>query len=312
MNPLLSPRYWPSWLAVGLVRLLGLLPFPLLWLLGMGLGRLVGRIALGRRRVARRNLELCLPELSPRERERLVSRHFGYLGVAALTQGLVWGASRRRLARLVQLRDRERFDELRARGQNVIVLLPHFIGLELGGAAFTALVNPGMFMYQRIRDPVIDARMRAGRTRFGSLSVERQDDLRGLVRKIRQGIPFFYLPDQDAGRWRGIFVPFCGVQASTYPMLGRFARLADAVVIPIHARYRPWGQGLEVIFGTPLASFPSGDEVADTTAMNQVIEGLIRTLPAQYFWVHRRFKTRPAGEPPLYPVDRRRARGSDA
>ena len=133
MNPLLSPRYWPSWLAVGLVRLLGLLPFPLLWLLGMGLGRLVGRIALGRRRVARRNLELCLPELSPRERERLVSRHFGYLGVAALTQGLVWGASRRRLARLVQLRDRERFDELRARGQNVIVLLPHFIGLELGG-----------------------------------------------------------------------------------------------------------------------------------------------------------------------------------
>ena len=222
----------------------------------------------------------------------------------------MWGASRERLARLVQLRHRERFDELRARGQNVIVLLPHFIGLELGGAAFTALVNPGMFMYQRIRDPVIDARMRAGRMRFGALSVERQDDLRGLVRKIRQGIPFFYLPDQDAG-WRGIFVPFCGVQASTYPMLGRFARLADAVVIPIHARYRPWGQGLEVIFGKPLASFPSGDEVADTTAMNQVIEGLIRDLPAQYFWVHRRFKTRPPGEPPLYPVGRRQMRGSE-
>ena len=95
------------------------------------------------------------------------------------------------------------------------------------------------------------------------------------------------------------------------PMLGRFARLADAVVIPIHARYRPWGQGLEVIFGMPLASFPSGDEVADTTAMNQVIEALIRTLPAQYFWVHRRFKTRPPGELPFYLPGRRHARGSD-
>ncbi len=311
MNPLLSPRYWPSWLAVGLVRLLGFLPFPLLWLLGMGLGRSVGRIALGRRRVARRNLEICLPEMSAREREQLVSRHFGYLGVAALAQGLVWGASRRRLARLITLRHRERFDELRARGQNIIVLMPHFIGLELGGAAFTAFVHPGMYMYQEIRDPVIDAWMKAGRMRFGALSVERQDDLRGLVRKIREGIPFFYLPDQDAGPRRGIFVPFCGVLASTYPMLGRFAQMADAVVIPIHALFLPWGRGLEVSFGTPLAGFPSGDVIADATAMNQAIEAMIRALPAQYFWVHRRFKTRPPGEPPLYPIGRPWWRRSD-
>lgn len=312
VNPLLVPRYWPSWLAVALVRLIGLLPFPLLWLSGMGLGRLAGRLARERRQVALTNLRLCLPELTDRERQTLASRHFGYLGVAALTQGLVWGASRRRLGRLVRIRHRERFDELQAQGRNLILMVPHFIGLELGGAAFTALVHPGMYMYQRIRDPVIDAQMRASRMRFGALSVERQDDLRALVREIRRGIPFFYLPDQDAGPRRGIFAPFCGVPAATVPMLGRFARLAEAVVLPLYARYLPWGRGLELTFGPPLPDFPSGDQALDTARMNQVIEAEIRVMPAQYFWVHRRFKTRPPGEPPLYPPSRRRARRSTA
>jgi len=307
----LAPRYWPSWLAVALARLIGLLPFPLLWLSGLGLGRLAGRFARERRQVALINLSLCLPELTDRERQTLVSRHFGYLGVAALTQGLVWGASRRRLARLVRIQHRERFDEIKAQGRNLILMVPHFIGLELGGAAFTALVHPGMYMYQRIRDPVMDAQMRASRVRFGALSVERQDDLRGLVRAIRQGTPFFYLPDQDAGQRRGIFAPFCGVPAATVPMLGRFAHLAEAVVLPLTARYLPWGQGLELTFGPPLGDFPSGDQALDTAKMNRVIEAEIRRMPAQYFWVHRRFKTRPPGEPPLYPPSKRRARRTD-
>jgi KDO2-lipid IV(A) lauroyltransferase len=291
---------------VALFRALGLLPFPLLWALGMGLGRLAGRLALSRRRVALRNLEICLPELTARERRRIASRHFGYLGVAALTQGLVWGASRRRLARLVRIRHRERFEELRARRRNLIVMVPHFIGLELGGAAFTALVHPGMYMYQKIRNPVIDAQMRASRARFGALPVERQDDLRALVRRIRGGTPFFYLPDQDAGRRRGIFVPFCGVPAATVPTLGRFARMADAAVVPTYARYLPWGRGLELIFDPPLTRFPTGDPATDATRMNQVIEARVRSMPAQYFWVHRRFKTRPPGDPPVYPAPRRR------
>jgi KDO2-lipid IV(A) lauroyltransferase len=309
VHPSLSHlRHWPSWLAVGLLRALGLLPFPLLWVLGMGFGRLAGWLATSRRRVALRNLEICLPQLTRRERRRIAARHFGYLGVAAFSQGLVWGASRRRLARLVKIRHRERFDALQARGRNVIVMVPHFVGLELGGAAFTALVHPGMYMYQRIRNPVIDAQMRAARVRFGALSVERQDALRYLVREIRKGTPFFYLPDQDAGRRRGIFVPFCGVPAATVPMLGRFARLGDAAVIPTYARYLPWGKGLELIFDPPLEDFPSGDAEADSARMNQVIEARMRTMPDQYFWVHRRFKTRPPGEPPIYPANRRRAR----
>lgn len=304
-NPLWHPRHWPSWFLVGLFRFIGILPFPLLWAVGMGFGRIAYPIVGSRRRVALRNLEICFPDLSESERRRIAARHFGYLGVAAFTQGLVWGSSRRRLARIVKVRHLEHFDEPRRQGRNVIVLVPHFVGLELGGAAFTALVHPGMYMYQKIRDPVVDATMRRSRKRFGAASVERSDDLRSMVREIRKGLPFFYLPDQDPGR-RGIFVPFCGIATSTVPNLGRFARLGDALVIPTYARYLPWGRGLELIFDPPLEPFPTGDMDADTAFMNRAIEARMRTMPAQYFWVHRRFKTRPPGEAPIYPRKRRR------
>lgn len=302
---LLHPKYWASWAVVGLVYGLGRLPFPLLWALGSLFGRLGYLLAGTRRLVARRNLELCLPQLDARARERILRQHFGWLGVAALSQGVGWGISRQRLGRLVRIRNREFIDRCIAEHRPVIVLVPHFVGLELGGAAFTALVHPGVYMYQKIRNPVVDLQVRRARQQYGSLSIERQDDLRGLLREMKKGTPFFYLPDQDGGR-RGIFVPFCGVPAATVPMLGRFAAMTNAVVIPTFARYLPWGQGLELIFDPPLTDYPSGDPAADTERMNQVIEARIHTMPAQYFWVHRRFKTRPPGEPSVYPPKRKR------
>jgi KDO2-lipid IV(A) lauroyltransferase len=261
--------------------------------------------------VAERNLDICFADLAPGERRRMLHRHFGYLGEAALAQGLIWGASRRRLQRLVRVVHRERIDACLASGRPAIILVPHFVGLELGGAAFTALVHPGIYMYQRIRNPVIDVQILRARTRFGGRSIERQDDLRGLVRAIKAGTPFFYLPDQNAGRRDGVFVPFCGVAASTVPMLSRFARVTGALVIPTYARYLPWGQGLELIFDPPLDPFPSDDPVADTAQMNRVIEARIRTMPEQYFWVHRRFKTRPPGERPVYADQERRPGAAD-
>lgn len=299
------PRHWPSWLAVGLVYGLGRLPFRLIWALGQGLGRLGYWLAGDRRMVARRNLEICLPETPAADRERILRDHFGWLGVAALSQGVGWGISQGRLGRLVTIRNRGLIDSLIAQRRPVIVLVPHFVGLELGGAAFTGLVHPGVYMYQRIRDPVVDRQVRRARRQYGSVAIERSDDLRGLVREIRRGTPFFYLPDQDGGR-RGIFVPFCGVPASTVPMLGRFAALTGAVVIPTFARYLPWGRGLELTFDPPLNPFPSGDPQADAGIMNRAIEARIHSMPEQYFWVHRRFKTRPPGEPPIYPPKRRR------
>ena len=305
---LLKPRYWPSWLAVGLFKLLALLPFRLQAALGRALGWIGYHSARGRRSVARTNLAICLPEYAEAERERLVREHFGWLGVAAVCQGLSWSAPKERLARIVRLRHQERIEQYLAAGRPVIVLVPHFIGLELGGTAFTALVHSGMYMYQRIRNPVIDRQVRHARTRFGAIPVERQDDLRGLIRTLKSGVPFFYLPDQDPGRRRGVFVPFCGVPAATVPTLGRIARLAHAVVIPTFARFLPGGEGLELCFDPPIEQFPSGDPEVDTARMNTVIEARLRSMPSQYFWVHRRFKTRPEGQGPIYPVRRRRRR----
>jgi KDO2-lipid IV(A) lauroyltransferase len=299
------PRHWPSWLAVGLVYALGRLPFPLIWALGQALGRLGFLLAPDRRAVGRKNLEICLPGRPAAERERILRAHFGWLGVASLSQGVGWGISRRRLQRLVRIENRELIDARIAAGQPTIALVPHFVGLELGGTAFTGLVHSGVYMYQRIRDPVLDHRIRQARRQFGGISIERNDDLRGLIRVVKRGTPFFYLPDQDGGR-RGIFVPFCGIPASTVPMLGRFASLAGAAVIPTYARFLSWGRGLELIFDPPLAPFPTGDPAADAALMNRTIEARIHTMPEQYFWVHRRFKTRPPGEPPLYPPKRRK------
>ena len=299
------PKHWPSWLGVGLIQALGYLPYPLTWALGGVLGSLGYLLLRSRRIVARRNLALGLPSAGPITRERLLIMHFGWLGVAALTQSIGWTASPKRLARLVRVKDREAVDGYLREGRPIIFLIPHFLAMELAGKGFAALVHSGIYMYQKLRNPVVDHKVRLARLRFGNSSIERQDDLRGLVREIKRGRPFFYLPDQDGGR-RGIFVPFCGVAASTVPMLGRFASMSGALVIPIYARFLPWARGLELSFGPPLADFPSGDPAQDATRMNAVIAAHISTMPAQYFWVHRRFKTRPPGEPPLYPARRRR------
>lgn len=300
------PRHWPSWWLVAMINALGRLPLPLLFALGQLIGTMAYPLIGSRRQVALTNVRCCFPERSSAQHQRIVRAHLGYLAVAALCQGICWSASRERLRRLVCIEERERIDALCAVGRPVIVLVPHFIGLELGGAAFTGLVHPGMYMYQRIRNPVVDWQVKRGRTRFGGIPVERGDDLRGLVRELKRGTPFFYLPDQDAGKRRGVFAPFCGQPASTVATLGRIARLADAEVIPLFARFLPRGQGLELRFGPPIEGLSGRDPVGDATRMNQIIEAEIQRMPEQYFWVHRRFKTRPPGAAMLYPAKTRR------
>jgi KDO2-lipid IV(A) lauroyltransferase len=302
---LLHPRHWVSWLGVAIIYLLGRLPFPLLWAFGSFIGGLSYLFAGSRRRIARSNLQCCFPTLSNIAREYLLWKHFIWLGVAVLTQGVRWEISPARVRRLVHIRNQSIIDTYLTADRPIILLAPHFIALELGGAGLTALVHPCVHMYQRLRNPVMDWRVRRARCQFGSIPIERSDDLRGLIRIIKAGTPFIYLPDQDAGR-RGIFVPFCDQPASTVPMLGRFAAKTNAVVIPTITRFLPWGRGVELCFYPPLEQFPSGDQIADTTQMNQVIEAHVRDLPAQYFWVHRRFKTRPDHLSPLYYVKRKR------
>jgi KDO2-lipid IV(A) lauroyltransferase len=293
------PRHWPTWCAVVAQRVLITLPLPVLWLLGRGLGRLMLALGGGRKRVAERNIEACFPELSPEERAQLVSEHFGALGVALLTMPLAWWASARRLDRLVRVIGREHYDRARAQGRSVIFLSPHFVTLELTGAVVSR-ITPMMIMYQRMKNPLLDAVVARGRQRFGSKTVERSSNLKGVIRRLRQGEPLGYLPDQNPGPRRGIFVPFFGIPTATHPALGRIAAMSDAVVIFCIGRQLPRGRGFEVELMPPLEGFPSGDAEADTAHMNRAIEKYVRERPAEYFWVHKRFKVRPAGEPEFY------------
>ena len=277
-----------------------LLPLAVQAALGRGLGRIGWRVVSARRKVALRNLALCFPELPAAEREALAREHFRWLGRSLLERGLLWYASPARLRRLIRVEGDVTLAERSARP--VMWLAPHFMGLDVAGAAVLLFQKrKGISIYQAQSDPVLDAALRRGRLRLGNAEIFSRDEAgRALFRAIRKGDAFFNLPDMDFGTRDAAFVPFFGVQATTLLAPSRLARSLGMVVQPVVAEILPGGRGYVVRFEPAWADFPSDDPVADAARMNRWIEAEIRKNPAQYLWVHRRFKTRPPGEPSLY------------
>jgi len=291
----LAPKFWPTWAALGFARLIVLLlPMRALAALGHSIGMAAYHLGSSRRKVALKNIQTCFPDFTPEQCEHINREQFGFIGQSIFTTlANMWDnpiAIRQRITVL----DRRHYDQALNEGRNIIILAPHFIGLDAGGVV-VGQDHQSISMYQRSNNPLMDEVIKRGRARYGGEMFERKTPLRRIIKAIRQGKPYYYLPDQDAGR-KGLFVPFFGTPASTIPALGRFAQLGKAVVIPIKTRVLPKGKGYEVSFGEPLADFPTGDDVHDTTVMNTVIADMIRTMPEQYFWVHKRFKTRPPQE----------------
>jgi KDO2-lipid IV(A) lauroyltransferase len=276
------------------------LPLSLQAACGSAFGRLGWHLVASRRKVALRNLELCFPELSASERERLAKEHFRWLGRSLLERGLLWYASPARLRRLIRVEGDVHLAERSERP--VMWLAPHFMGLDVAGASVLLFQNrKGISIYQRQSDPVLDRALRRGRLRFGNAEIFSRDDAgRALVRAIRRGDGFFNLPDMDFGTRDAAFVPFFGIEATTLLAPSRMARALDMVVQPVVAEILPGGAGYVVRYEAPWPDFPTDDAVADSARMNRWIESEIRRNPAQYLWVHRRFKTRPPGEPSLY------------
>jgi len=276
------------------------LPLALQATLGSAFGRLGWHVARSRRRVALRNLELCFPELPADERERLARAHFRWLGRSLLERGLLWYASPGRLRRLIHVEGDVQLAERSERP--VMWLVPHFMGLDVAGASVLLFQKrKGISIYQRQSNAVLDRALRRGRLRLGNAEIfERDDAGRALVRAIRRGDAFFNLPDMDFGTRDAAFVPFFGVEATTLLAPSRMARALDMVVQPVVAEILPGGAGYRVRYEEPWTDFPTEDAVADAARMNRWIESKIRRNPAQYLWVHRRFKTRPPGEPSLY------------
>ncbi len=285
-----------SRVVVALLWLIHWLPLALQAAIGQGLGAVLYRVARARRHIVDVNLRLCFPGLAERERRRLARAHFRVLGRSLIERGLLWFASRERLARLIRVEGIERVQRLLAEKRPVILLAPHFVGLDAGGVALTMRLDL-VSIYAKQSDPVIDRWLYRGRSRFGNqLLVARDDGARPTVKAMKAGRPFYYLPDMDYRRKDSIFVPFFGVQAATITGLSRLSRLAGAAVVPCATRMLPGGQGYVVEIGEPWTNFPSDDVAADTLRMNQCVESLVLTMPEQYYWVHRRFKTRPSGE----------------
>ena len=276
------------------------LPLAVQAVLGSAFGRLGWHVVRSRRRVALRNLELCFPELPARERERLAREHFRWLGRSLLERGLLWYASAERMRRLIHVEGDVHLAERSERP--VMWLAPHFMALDVAGASVLLFQKrKGISIYQRQSNAVLDRALRRGRLRFGNAEIfERDDAGRALVRAIRRGDAFFNLPDMDFGTRDAAFVPFFGVEATTLLAPSRMARALDMVVQPVVAEILPGGAGYRVRYEAPWTDFPTEDAVADAARMNRWIEREIRRNPAQYLWVHRRFKTRPPGEPSLY------------
>ena len=294
------PRYWPTWFGLLILRLMSMLPLPVLAVSGYAVGLLIYALFGSRRRISYLNIRTCFPELSQSQCKKINRHHFCYLGQSVMTISMMWWISPKRFNRLVTVHGREHYDKALEQGQNIILLSPHFLSMEMSGLALQR-ERPMIGMYQYMKNPLMNEMALRGRSRFcdDGVMFERKGPLRSLLRLINKGMPMFYSPDQDAMR-KGVFVPFFGTLASTTPALSKFVMVTKAKVIPCRNHMRPWGQGYDVYLGEAIDGLNTADEIESTTIMNQAIEKMVEADPAQYLWVHKRFKTRPEGEEKFY------------
>ena len=285
-------------IGVALFWVLHFLPLRVLARIGEAAGAVLYVFGGERRQVCLTNLARCLPEMPEAKRVALAKAHFRAFGRSVLERSILWWASRERVMRLVRVVGFERIRALT--GRPLILLAPHFVGLDAGCTRLTCEIDiAGIYAKQKNR--VFDALLLAGRTRFGrQRAISRQEGVRPAFAAIKEGVPFYYLPDQDYGSRDAIFVPFFAASAATITGLSRLARLTGARVLPCVTRILRGGEGYELVCHPVWESFPSGDDTADARRMNAFIEERVREMPEQYFWTHKRFKTRPPGEAKWY------------
>ena len=266
-------------------------------------GKLTGSLLFmtlrSRRHIALTNLRLCMPELSEAERVAIARGHFQAYSRSVWERGILWWASEARLRRLIRVEPGP-VPVAEMTAQPTILLCPHFVCLDVAGASI-AMVASASSMYVQQKNTAFDKVLRAGRARFKPVKLfTRQDGIKPILRALRDKLPYFMLPDMDFGEKDAEFVPFFGIEAATLTATARIAATTGAQVMPVIATFLPDYQGYRVKFYPVWDNYPGPDMVAATRRMNEFIEERVREAPSEYFWTHKRFKTRPNGEPSLY------------
>ena len=295
----LMPRFWATWFIVMILFWVNLLPAVIVDMLAYLLGDIARNMTSKRRRIARKNIQMCFSKYTLEGRKRMLRQVFRSEIRSVLHYGLIWWGSRSRLNKRIVIQGQEHIDASLSAGKAVILMASHSAGLEMAVSAIT-LRYPISGPFKVLKNPVINYLVARGRARFGTRLYSREAGLRPIIKDVRSGRLMFYLPDEDLGRDRSIFVPFFGVEKATVPVLGRLAKTSNADVLPCISCYDETQHKYIVHVLPPLQDFPQGDDAVDATRMNQAIEQSVCLCPEQYFWTLRIFRTRPEGEERFY------------
>ncbi len=293
-----SPKFWPMWCIIGMLRLVALLPYRMELAIGRWLGGLIYLVMHSRRRITDINLARCFPEKTRAERDRIKHGCYRNIGISLIEMAMCWWWPPEKLEAMVEIEGREHLDAVLDSGRGAILLTGHFTSLEIG-ARLLALFVPVQVMYRAQRNPFFDSYLFTRRSGYFVNTVSRKKT-RQLIRGIRRQIPTWYAPDQDFRRERNVFAPFMGIATATITASSRLAQSSGAAMLPYYPERKRDGSGYVLKIDRPLPDFPSGDDFEDACAINRSIEKYARLYPENYTWIHRRFKTRPPDEAPFY------------
>lgn len=295
---LVHPRYWLTWLGVGILYVISKFPYKIQLTIGRYLGRTALCLLKRFRRIARINLALCFPELSKLQQKQLLQKHFESLGMGLVESGMAWWAPSHKLARLLRIEGLEHLHNAMAKKRGVIILSGHFTSLDICGRLFSA-VFPTSVVYREQKNQVIDMLLKHHRN-FKLMQPIHRHAIRQIIKALQRNAAIWYAADQDYGPKHSIFSPFFNIETATITTPSRYAKQTGAQAVTLFYHRLPNGKGYQITVSPIFENFAELDPKVAASYFNKALEEAIRAYPEQYLWIHRRFKTRPIGQTSFY------------